>query len=213
MKPLYRKAATLASVTAPTYGQGGRFMRGSIAKVTVGDYIYEQPGIIESVQYTWQKDYPWEISFQNPEGGDNSQILPHVLDVSLSFKVIHDFLPETGINPFITNYRPIQDNKEVYIPLQDRKFVIPETRAEKKEKEAREQAALKEEQAKAQAKAEDQLITDAGAAGPLQSAESYNSLGGDTETTFTPEDLRANIQAQIQNEVSQDVGLPVGIGL
>jgi hypothetical protein len=67
MKPLYRKAATLASVTAPTYGENGRFMRGSIAKVTVGDYIYEQPGIIESVQYTWQKDYPWEISFQNPE--------------------------------------------------------------------------------------------------------------------------------------------------
>ena len=117
MKPLYRKAATLASVTAPTYGENGRFMRGAIAKVTVGDYIYEQPGIIESVQYTWEKDYPWEISFQNPEGNERSQILPHVLDVSLSFKVIHDFLPQTGTNPFITNYRPIQQNKDVYIPL------------------------------------------------------------------------------------------------
>ena len=117
MKPLYRKAATLASITAPTYGDNGRFMRGSIAKVTVGDYIYEQPGIIESVQYTWQKDYPWEISFQNPEGNERSQILPHVLDVSLSFKVIHDFLPETGTNPFITNYKPIQANKDVYLPL------------------------------------------------------------------------------------------------
>ena len=117
MKPLYKKAATLASVTAPTYGENGRFMRGSLAKVTVGDYIYEQPGIIESVQYTWQKDYPWEISFQNPEGNERSQILPHVLDVSLSFKVIHDFLPQTGTNPFITNYRPIQQNKDVYIPL------------------------------------------------------------------------------------------------
>lgn len=104
MEPLYRKAATLASVTAPTYGSNGRFMRGSLAKVTVGDYIYEQPGIIESVQYTWQKDYPWEISFQNPEeGGGGDQILPHVLDVSLSFKVIHDFLPQTGRYPFITN--------------------------------------------------------------------------------------------------------------
>jgi len=93
-------------------------MRGSIAKVTVGDYIYEQPGIIESVQYTWQKDYPWEISFQNPEGeGGKDQILPHVLDVSLSFKVIHDFLPQTGVNPFITNYRPIQENKVKYIDL------------------------------------------------------------------------------------------------
>jgi len=115
MKPLYRKAATLASVTAPSYKDNGRFMRGSIAKVTVGDYIYEQPGIIESVQYTWQKDYPWEISFQNPEGQEKGQILPHVLDVSLSFKVIHDFLPTTGINPFITNHNP--ENKSTYIEL------------------------------------------------------------------------------------------------
>ena len=135
MKPLYKKIATLASVTAPTYGTGGRFMRGTIAKVTVGDYIYEQPGIIESVQYTWQKDYPWEISFQNPEGeGGKDQILPHVLDVSISFKVIHDFLPEAGVTPFITNHRPIQSNKDTYVPLIDRKFIIPETRAEKREK-------------------------------------------------------------------------------
>ena len=119
MRPLYRKAATLASVTAPTYGENGRFMRGSLAKVTVGDYIYEQPGIIESVQYTWQKDYPWEISFQGPELGEATgpQVLPHVLDVSLSFKVIHDFLPQTGVNPFITNYRPVSKNKATYIPL------------------------------------------------------------------------------------------------
>ncbi len=123
MKPLYRKAATLASVTAPTYGRNGRFMRGSLAKVTVGDYIYEQPGIIESVQYTWQTDYPWEISFQNPEGQGRDQILPHVLEVSINFKVIHDFLPTTGINPFITNYRPIKDNKDIYIPLENQEFV------------------------------------------------------------------------------------------
>ena len=122
MRPLYRKAATLASVTAPTYGQGGKFMRGSVAKVTVGDYIYEQPGIIESVQYTWQKDYPWEIAFQGPEGGDRSQILPHLLDVSVSFKPIHDFLPQTGIAPFISNHRPINGNKDTYVELNDGNF-------------------------------------------------------------------------------------------
>ena len=122
MEPLYRKAATLASVTAPTYGEKGRFMRGSLAKVTVGDYIFEQPGIIDSVQYSWQTDYPWEISFQNPEIGDKKgdQILPHVLDVSVSFKVIHDFTPTTGKTPFITNYRPKKENKRVYIPLVDK---------------------------------------------------------------------------------------------
>lgn len=118
MRPLYRKAATLASVTTPTYGQGGRFMRGSIAKVTVGDYIYEQPGIIESVQYTWQKNYPWEIAFQSPEGEpDDTHIVPHLLDVTLSFKLIHDFLPQTGITPLITNHRPLF--KDPYIELKD----------------------------------------------------------------------------------------------
>jgi len=138
MKPLYRKAATLASVTAPSYGDNGRFMRGSLAKVTVGDYIYEQPGIIESVQYTWQKDYPWEISFQNPEQKDNVQILPHVLDVSISFKVIHDFLPQTGITPLITNYRPISENKQTYIDLPKPEVVKAETEKETEVKKAKE---------------------------------------------------------------------------
>ena len=137
MKPLYRKAATLASVTAPTYGNNGRFMRGSLAKVTVGDYIYEQPGIIESVQYTWQKDYPWEISFQNPEGGDNLQVLPHVLEVSLSFKVIHDFLPETGEVPFITNHKPA-GRKQTYIPLKTSQDLKTKTTKEQKQQKAAE---------------------------------------------------------------------------
>ena len=137
MKPLYRKAATLASITAPTYGSNGRFMRGSIAKVTVGDYIYEQPGIIESVQYSWQKDYPWEISFQNPEGKENSQILPHVLDVSLTFKVIHDFLPETGVLPLITNHRPT-GNKKKYIELKASEELKTKTDKEKSQADASE---------------------------------------------------------------------------
>jgi len=128
MEPLYRKAATLASVTAPTYGEKGRFMRGTLSKITVGDYIFEQPGIIESVQYTWQKDYPWEISFQNPEIGDKKgdQILPHVLDVTISFKAIHDFLPVAGITPFITNYRPKKENKRKYIELVDQTITSTE---------------------------------------------------------------------------------------
>jgi len=137
MKPLYRKAATLASVTAPTYGDNGRFMRGSLAKVTVGDYIYEQPGIIESVNYSWQKEYPWEISFQNPEQKDDVQILPHVLDVTISFKVIHDFLPQTGITPLITNYRPISANKQTYIDL-PKEIVKGETDKEAEVRKAKE---------------------------------------------------------------------------
>ena len=121
MKPLYRKMAALASVTAPTYGGDGKFMRGTIAKVTVGDYIYEVPGIIESVNYTWNTDYNWEIAFQNQEGNidDDMQELPQIMDCSLTFKPIHNFIPEAvGVNrllPYITNPTPNGTGKAKFI--------------------------------------------------------------------------------------------------
>ena len=121
MKPLYRKMAALASVTAPTYGNDGKFMRGTIAKVTVGDYLYEVPGIIESVSYTWNTNYNWEIAFQNPEGStdDDMQELPQIMDCSLTFKPIHSFIPEAvGKNrllPYITNPTPPGTGKAKFI--------------------------------------------------------------------------------------------------
>ena len=121
MKPLYRKMAALASVTAPTYGGDGKFMRGTIARVTVGDYIYEVPGIIESVNYTWNRDYNWEIAFQNPEGDsdDDMQELPQIMDCSLTFKPIHSFIPQAvgkdRLLPYITNPIPNGSNKAVFI--------------------------------------------------------------------------------------------------
>jgi len=105
MKPLYRKMVYLASATAPTYGAGGQFMRGTITKLTVGDYVYELPGVLNSVNFTWQQDYPWEIAMKEPEadGGDNSmQELPMVLDCSIDFTPIHTFTPETGLKKFFT---------------------------------------------------------------------------------------------------------------
>jgi len=107
MKPLYQKMAYLASSTAPTYGDG-KFMRGTLVKVTIGDYIYEVPGILESVKYSWDTQYSWEIAMQSPEGetDDDMQELPHTMNCSLSFKPIHTFIPETGLLPFITNPTP-----------------------------------------------------------------------------------------------------------
>lgn len=122
MKPLYRKMAALASVTAPTYGADGKFMRGTIAKVTVGDYIYELPGIIESVDYTWNTNYNWEIAFQNQEGNvdDDMQELPQIMDCSIKFKPIHNFIPEAvgkgRLLPYITNPIPNGSDKAIFIP-------------------------------------------------------------------------------------------------
>jgi len=105
MRPLYQKIVHLASATAPTYNGAG-FMRGSLVKLTVGDYIYEVPGYLGSVNYTWNKDYPWEIAMTNPEKGNDDidlQELPMVLDCQVNFTPIHNFVPQTGFDNFITN--------------------------------------------------------------------------------------------------------------
>jgi len=107
MKPLYRKLNYLASTTAPDYGDGGR-IRGNYIRLTVGDYLNSQPGFITNIGIKWNKEYPWEIAISKPEDGASSQpmILPHVLDVDLSFTPIHDFLPRKSKSaPFIISNR------------------------------------------------------------------------------------------------------------
>ena len=116
MKPLYRKMVYLASATAPTYGGGSNFMRGTLARLTIGSYFAQIPGIITSVKYTWQTDYQWEIAMQNPEGGidDDQQELPMTLDCSISFKPIHDFAPQTGLKHFFTSPKPLNGSKPFF---------------------------------------------------------------------------------------------------
>jgi hypothetical protein len=109
MAPLYRKIVYLASSTAPTYSDAG-YMRGTLTRITIGDYFRELPGIIESVTYSWRDGYPWEITLNNPESVEEGeegpdidmQELPMVLDCTINFKPIHKFTPETGLKHFIT---------------------------------------------------------------------------------------------------------------
>ena len=99
MKPLYQKLNYLASNTAPEYSDQGR-IRTPFMRVTVGDYFYRIPGVLGSLTITWMKDYPWEI---NLEESEEVLVLPHVLDVAVQFKPVHDFLPQKSIDksPFI----------------------------------------------------------------------------------------------------------------
>jgi len=111
MRPLYQKIIHLASATAPSYNQAG-FMRGTLTEITVGDYIYEQPGFLSNVSYTWNQDYPWEIAMNNPEGKTDStdlQELPMILDCQLSFTPIHNFVPKTGFDAFVTNGKALNN--------------------------------------------------------------------------------------------------------
>ena len=103
MRPLYRKMVYLASATAPTYGTSG-LMRGTLARLTVGSYLDQIPGVITSVKFNIDNNVPWEIAMGQPEGVENDvQVLPMVMECSISFKPIHDFAPQTGLYHYFTN--------------------------------------------------------------------------------------------------------------
>lgn len=112
LKPIYQKMVWLASSTAPTYGSNA-FMRGTLAKITIGSYLYRTAGYINNLTYSWKTEYPWEIAMNTPEEKETGvQELPQVLDCSVTFTPIHSFLPETKYLPYITNPVPLDgDNK------------------------------------------------------------------------------------------------------
>jgi hypothetical protein len=73
-------------------------------RLTVGHWCDRIPGVLNSVNLSWQKDYPWEVSRD-----EDVLILPHVLDVSVGFTPVHNFLPEKGISsPFILPHSTTQ---------------------------------------------------------------------------------------------------------
>ena len=100
IKPLYTKLNYLISNTAPEYSTVGR-IRTPFIKLTVGDWCNRVPGILNSIGLSWNVNYPWEI-----KNTDNILMLPHVLDVSVQFTPIHNFMPEKSINAQFISTQP-----------------------------------------------------------------------------------------------------------
>jgi hypothetical protein len=86
MQPMYSKLNYLMSTLMPDYN--GILMRGSLVRMTVGNYFDAQLGKLDSLSYTIPNDSPWEIALDEPEGGSKQLILPHILEVSLGFTPI-----------------------------------------------------------------------------------------------------------------------------
>ena len=109
MKPLYQKLNYLMSTFAPDYNSANK-MRGNIGYLTVGDYIYRQPGVFNDIKLSGMLDTHWEIALDDPEGGSdrNQYETPKHIKINLSFKPIHNFLPRRATTytldktPFIT---------------------------------------------------------------------------------------------------------------
>lgn len=128
LKPIYRKMVYLASTTAPTYGSTGGFMRGTLARLTVGSYFDGIPGVITSVKYSQIDGLPWEIAMLQPEGRESGvQEIPTGLKCSVSFKPVHDFAPQTALQHYFTSKEKSKTffDEEVYTAVKQPKSTIP----------------------------------------------------------------------------------------
>jgi len=101
MKPLYTKLNHLMSLVYPDYSPYSNLMRGTVVRMTIGDYIYRMPGYLEDVNITIDNsNTPWDIVLGDTKETDMRQ-LPHHVTVSSTFYPIMDILPRavTFLNP------------------------------------------------------------------------------------------------------------------
>jgi hypothetical protein len=94
LMPMYRKLNYLASTLTPDY-TGKGYMAGNLVQLTIGGYLYEQVGFINSLTYDVPAESPWEIGINDEGNYDNTtKEMPHILKVTgFSFTPIHDFIP------------------------------------------------------------------------------------------------------------------------
>ena len=103
--PMYKKLNYLASSLTPDYGANG-YMKGNLVQLTIGGYLYEQPGFITSLTYEIQEDTPWEIGIGVSPGSEDGTVkeMPHIIRVSgFSFTPIQRFVPSLQDLTFSTN--------------------------------------------------------------------------------------------------------------
>jgi hypothetical protein len=94
MKPIYRKLNALAGYTAPDYSGNTIGLTGPWMRITIGDLFNQVPVIISSLSYTFgDSETPWEINIENDA---TMMQVPFKIQVSLSFTVISDWLPQKG---------------------------------------------------------------------------------------------------------------------
>ena len=101
--PMYKKLNFLASNLAPDYSGDYGFMKGCFITLTVGGYLYEQPGFITNLSYDMITEMPWEIGINDTNGDQDPSVkqLSHMVKISsFDFTPIHNFIPQkqnTGI--------------------------------------------------------------------------------------------------------------------
>ena len=90
LNAMYVKLNVLAASLAPTYTSAG-YMAGNLHRLTIGNYVVGQYGIITGLTYDIMEESPWEIT-------PGTQ-LPYYIRVSgIKFIPIHNWRPESWFN-------------------------------------------------------------------------------------------------------------------
>jgi hypothetical protein len=107
--PMYQKLNFLASNLMPDYNKEG-YMRGALVRLTVGGYLYSQPGFITSLTYDIPQEATYEIGINDVGESDPSvKELPHMIKVStFTFTPIHNFVPRKQINTYGSDNRLVK---------------------------------------------------------------------------------------------------------
>jgi hypothetical protein len=116
LEEMYSQLNTLASSIAPSYTSQG-YMAGVLHKLTVGNYVNKQYGILQGLTFEVTDDTPWQIE-------KDSQLPLYIKVTGIKFTPIHNFRPEVILEKqFKTNaggqnyYVPklIKDQNQRYI--------------------------------------------------------------------------------------------------
>ena len=114
----YERVNWLAQQTYPMYdinvGGPSRMANGPIIRITIGDMFKRIPGFIRNLSYNWDHlgANKWELT----KGGR----MPQSCEVSLSFQVIHDYMPDrdtnfySGVGQFMTGGRSATFQKALF---------------------------------------------------------------------------------------------------
>ena len=98
---MYSHLNTLASSLAPTYTTSG-YMAGNLHRLTVGNYVADQYGIITGMTYDIIEESPWDI--------ESGKQLPMYIKVTgFQFTPIHNFRPEYGASGKFINQPHIKE--------------------------------------------------------------------------------------------------------
>jgi len=114
---MYQKLNYLASSVTPQYTDKG-YMTGNISKLTVGNYVKEQYGKIDSVSFEIPEESPWMVGentdFMNTRMGE----MPFIIKVQMRYTVIHNFRPE-----LVTNILGKTDKEDTIPRFGDQRYI------------------------------------------------------------------------------------------